>query len=802
MKNKTLRYGKNNDKLTVDTLERCTVTDQGGVNRISIGNSRVETAIEDSRLTFGGQNTFSANARESAVEDSVLSFSGSRNSLSLKSGESTLEESQIILKGGKNTLSLHGGEDALDESRITLSGQYNRLNIKAGDTALDESRITGAGNDTISLSGRTVMDDSHLSLSRGNNNVSLSGKTAMEHSSLTLGSGADKVNITGNVVQKSRVDTGGGNDSVALRGTLSGSSLKTGSGKDAITLHSAAALKSGAVIDGGSGRDTLHLHALKGVSLSTLAAAGTSVNNVEIISLKGGSASTLHVNNAGVSRFRPEALGAGPKGSRIERVVGDSKDAVSFEQSEKWSMVRTGGAKTAAEYTLDGVTYNLWKSAAGKQLLVQKGLYTKGDNRLAGGTKALSNETLDYSRESTAKSLNLGGNNGWSLKNSSIKLGSGNDKVVLGGKVSLSSVALGAGNDALTVKGAVTGKQLVSDAKIDAAGTAWTKHVEWSSFSGADGNDSLSFSGSLDNGVSISLGKGNNSLTVAGEVELTRITGDSGLDTVLLKNDVEDSIVSLGQGSNKLTVYGDMEGSLVQTGNGVDSVSIRGELEDSSLNLGGGNDTLTIGSVDNSSINLGSGRDLLTVKGSFFGSLVAESGNDSIVIGGNLLARSTIHLGDGNDSLSLEGMKGGVVHGGNGNDNLTLHLDNTASPFGASGEFSGLFSGGKSYARGFENLILDMEDASRDTLHITEADIARLCQIGSSSGADRKAGIDLWVAGDMASGRADTLLLDGSADDYTQRGTAKHDGSVFDHFITDDNTDLFVQQGILLDFGG
>ncbi|MDL2268333.1 hypothetical protein LJC46_10210, partial [Desulfovibrio sp. OttesenSCG-928-G15] len=114
----------------------------------------------------------------------------------------------------------------------------------------------------------------------------------------------------------------------------------------------------------------------------------------------------------------------------------------------------------------------------------------------------------------------------------------------------------------------------------------------------------------------------------------------------------------------------------------------------------------------------------------------------------------------------------------------------------------GLFSGGKSNARGFENLILDMEDASRDTLHLTAQDIARLRLIGSSTGADDKTGINVWVSGDTASGQKDTLALDGEASDYTLQGTATRGGEFFDHYRTDDNTDLYVQQGILLDFGG
>ena len=800
--NKKLQYGMRNNTLTLDALHRSTLTDSGGINKYAFGQNSIESAIEKSIITLGGKNTVTGKARENVVEESSLTFTNSRNTVNLNGRESALDESTLAFKAGSNTVTLTGGEEAATGSRITFSGKGNRVTINGGDEALDESVVRSAGNDTFSLSARTVMDESSLAINGGNNRITLKGTTALEESSITTGRGADTLSITGSVIKGSRIDTGAGNDRVTLKGALSSSTLRTGSGNDTINLGNGSTLKGRAVIDGGSGRDVIALEAMNSVSLAGLVPSGTAVKGVEILSLSGGSTPTsLHVTGSALSRFTPDALTSGLKGQHIMRVCGDKSDTVTFAKAEQWAMVKASGKAGAAEYAIDGKTYNLWKNAAGKQVLVEKGVKTDGVKTDGGNpTGLIENKTLDYSGETAGRTFSLAATKGWSLKDSVLSFGKGNDKVTLAGGAASSRISLGNGNDTLTIGGHVTGKQLVSDARMDAAGTGWAKHVTFAQVLTGSGNDTVSITGELDNGVYISLGSGHNKLAVSKDVEYTKIVAESGNDAVTLRGDADDLIANLGDGKNSLTVRGDVEESIIQTGSGVDTITILGSLDDSSLSTGGGNDVVRIGEVENSTVNLGAGNDSLTVNGNFLGKLVAGNGNDTILFDGNLLKGSVIDLGTGNDTLSLDGMRGGSVTGGSGYDELVLHIENTAAPFSAKGEFSGLFSGNVSNARNFESLVLDMEDGSRDTLVLTQAGLDNLRKVASADGKNADAPLDLWVTGD-AGARGDTVNVHG-AKDFSAAGRVSHGGETYDHYTTDDGLDLYVQQSITLNFLG
>lgn len=804
--NRTLKYNSGNDSARFDGLKKVQLIDSGGVNTYIIGGSSVSTAVDDSRLTLSGQNTVTVSGRSTAVDHSTLVF-----------------------KSGGNAVSLAGSEKALSDSGLNFTGQ---------------------GNDVISLSGKTVMKGSHLTATQGNNTITLDGTVALEKSSITTGSGSDTLSLSG-AVKNSNINTGAGNDTVLLDGAISSSTLNTGAGNDRLVVSNSTVLQKGAVLIGGAGVDVMDIASRSSTSLETLVASGAQVKGVEIISMTGGKApSTLEVSAAGLSRFTPDTLTNGLPGKSIMRVTGDADDKVSFASAEKWALA--SGAQT---YSIDGVTYALWQNASGKQLLVQEGLGTTGgvsgstgDGSGASGSGSagngsggsgssgsggsgsgnggswsggnggswsggnggsggnyltwpiIDNASKDYSSEHTSKTVKITGQSGVSMRDGSLALGGGNDTVILNGKMTASSIDMGEGHNSLHINAAVAGTAHQSAAMLESAGAQWSQHVSFSKITAGNGNDNVTINGRLDNGVDINLGNGANSLVLNNEAHYTRITGGSGKDSLVVKGLAEDIDVNLGDGYNNMTFKHNVVDSQLRSGSGSDSVTITGDLNGSSVSTGAGNDHITVWNVNNSNINLGAGHDSITVKGDFQGKLLAEGGNDHVYIGGALKAGSLVDLGDGNDSIVIKGMSGGVILGGAGTDSLTLVLDNSASPFGPQGQYSGMFSGGKSNARGFENLILDMEDKSAGELLLTQQQIDNLRKIGSANGADASAKLNIWIEGDAGAGKADSVVISGGQGEYRYSGSATSDGHTFDHYITDDGLDLFIQQGVLLNF--
>ena len=789
IKNKSLHYGSGNNTVTADGLSHVTLTDSGGYNKLTFGSDRREEAISESRLTLNGRNTLTGRARETVLEESSITFNHSGNNVTLQAGESALDESRLYFKGGSNTLRLFGNDDTLSDSRISFSGSGNTVTLSGRGTALDESRIEGAGNDKITIAaGRTALDESSISLASGNNSLSISGATALSRSAVKLGNGHDSLNIAGAVSGRSSIDTGGGNDSIQLNSTVSSSSVRAGVGNDVIRLLNGAKLTSNAVIDGGAGVDTLRIDALKTFSPTAAVAPGSKITSVEVLNMEGGSGTGLYISSAALSRFSPDAMTSGLSGQRLLRVRGDATDRVNFELKEKWAVVVSQGK--AVDYKLDGTVYQLWKNASGSRILVEKGVPVTYLTPPA----PISGNSLDYSHDSMAHSLSIGSNKGVSLRNGSLKLGSGSDKITLAGKVETSSVALGEGHNVLNIGGEVTGRQLLSDSRMDAAGTSWTKHVAWTVLSAGNGNDVVNLHGDAEDGVRISLGNGNNRLTAGRDMEYVQATAGSGHDSLVVKGETDDLIANLGHGNNTLTFYQSVDESVIHTGNGADKLTVHGSLEDSSLVLGGGNDWLYAREVEHSRISLGEGNDGMRVNGVLSGHVAAENGNDHIQINGSLLPGGGITLGNGNDTLVLEGMRGGLVNGGAGYDTLTLNVDNAASPFSAGGEFSGLFSGGRSAATGFERIILDLADDSRDTLLLTRQTLDNLKKVTGG-----QADIDLVLRGDDS---RDSVQLAGPSSEYTRSGTSTIGNEVFNRYTTADGTDLYIEHDLRLTFGG
>lgn len=776
-----MNYGSGNDTAIFDGFNRVTFVDTGGTNKYTIGSASVSTGIEESRLTLNGNNTLTVQGKEMALEESTLLFKGGNSTVALSGGKTGIDDSQLTFTTGTNKLSITGSEKAVVESGLHFNGQ-------------------------------------------GNASVTLEGKVALEKSNVNTGSGNDTISLTGSV-KNSNINTGAGKDTILLNGEVASSTINAGAGNDIFVATQSTLLKSGATLIGGDGLDTLDISGRATTSLEQMVASGAMVKGVEILSMNGGGASTLQISNNGLSRFIPDNLKTGLAGKSIMRITGDANDKVDFAGNENWALA--SGSQT---YTIDGVKYALWQNASGRQVLVQEGLATSGETSgsgnsgsgsggsesgssgsgssgsgssgsgsVGGGSSSyirlpiLDNTNLDYSNDNSFKKVILYGQSGVSMRNSSLALGNGSDVVNLDGKMMASSIDLGGGHNKLHIQGSVTGTAQESASVLAAAGDNWSEHVSFSKIAAGNGNDNITVNGRLDSGVDINLGDGVNSLVLTNEVHYTQITGGSGKDNLVVKGLAQDVDVNLGDGYNNMVFNNHVVESHLRTGTGADTITITGNMVDSSVSTGAGNDKVVVWNVDNSDINLGAGHDNMIIKGDFLGNLLAEAGNDYVFVGGTMENGSFIDLGAGNDTIALKGMDGGTLLGGSGTDTLTLILDEAGSPFSSQGKFSGLFSGSKSNARGFENLILDMEEKRDGDLTLTQQQIDNLRKVASSNGTDANANLNLWIEGD----NNDSVTVAG---DYQYAGRTTYDNHSFNHYVSDDGLNLYVQQGMLLNF--
>jgi hypothetical protein len=166
-------------------------------------------------------------------------------------------------------------------------------------------------------------------------------------------------------------------------------------------------------------------------------------------------------------------------------------------------------------------------------------------------------------------------------------------------------------------------------------------------YRGGDGIDSVSIDATVESRATLTLGDGDNDLTVTSAVGNLAIHGGDGADLVAIAESATVSggiTAKLGDGDNSLTLAGDVEGHLlVSARDGADTVSVA--------------ETATVGR--SARIALGDGDNSLNVAGAIDGNLGYDGGdgNDSVsliasaVIGQNFSAR----LGGGENTVTHEG---------------------------------------------------------------------------------------------------------------------------------------------------
>jgi len=233
----TLDVGLNNDN---DGIDSVTVQNGSEIGSLDLGFDNDVAVITDSEVTASvvlGQGNDSLTATDSRINGSVTSVGGDDivsltnvidvNSIQIAEGADTVVLNNTILSG-------------------TLDVGLNNDNDGADDVTVQNGSMIGSfidlgfDDDTVTIASNSVVDGNILG-GDGNDTINvLSGATT---SDVLSGDGDDIVTITGGIVGgtvgSEGIDTGNGNDTVLLNGTVNGF-VNLGDDDDTITLDANA----------------------------------------------------------------------------------------------------------------------------------------------------------------------------------------------------------------------------------------------------------------------------------------------------------------------------------------------------------------------------------------------------------------------------------------------------------------------------------------------------------------------------------------------------------------------------------
>ncbi len=371
-----------------------------------------------------------------------------------------------------------------------------------------------------------------------------------------------------------------------------------------------------------------------------------------------------------------------------------------------------------------------------------------------------------------------------------LSFGSSSDDWNIVGNEYLTSVALGSGADSLQISLTSASDLSVSmgngDDYVSLGNAEGSATVQ-----GGDGADEIIVTNAQKN-LRVELGAGKDSVQVATVSGAFNVTGDgSDAKLVNLSSAQSDVSVELGGASGNDTVgLGSVSGALaISTGAGKDSVTVGSILEDKNgtIDVGDGNDYVSVTSASgNLTVTLGAGTDSLEV-GDVSGTLtVSASGTDANVVTVNSASSVSITLGDGKDVLDITSVVSGSINLGAGKDTVYLGgLDSATLNGGAGNKDVSLGSASKATVTlgdGADVVSLGGDSFVSSTINLGEGNdsLNGTAAIIDSSTVQGGAGNDDLVLGSVVGssidlGDGDDFISLAGASDVTLAGGAGND---------------------------
>ncbi|WP_103583503.1 beta strand repeat-containing protein [Campylobacter concisus] len=678
-----IQAGGGNDEITAG--DNLTLSNHSGIHGDWGNNGSAGTGSDD------GDDIIKIGKNLTMSGGSVISGGGGNDEITI-GDKANISNSTIDSGAGKDEIYMTNGTKVTN-SKILMGDGINTLNItrKEIDPDDDDQSYDGSINlDSVKIQGGAGEDI--VNISNTKKGLVVDPKVKLENdTSMNLGDGDNKVTVDGSVLlgkienstPKNIIKTGSGKDNITLQNGagIEERVIETGEGADQVNVYDGAYLNS-AKIETGKGDDVVRFeyltrNPLQGYGYS--AATGTDINmgdGDDSLVLTGMGNSGNYANRT--SDFQGVNIDMGDNGIKRVQInrgkvdttdikTGSGNDLVQIQGDslmEGRNSINTGAGVDEVDIIdskLNGISNSektkIDTGADGDHVVIRNSTLTHAEINTDSGEdivdieETLSGDDSSINTGADTDTVNISGNITATsrARDFNILTGDGSDKINIasGATLKYTSIETGAGGE--TIK--------INDGKTDVA-------------------DRITFEGSsLDTGADIDI------------VEITNTTfmkGDAGNtydDLSNLKTQDGNDIVTIKAG----TIFQDF--SYIATGNGVDTINLESgakfnqanvyadagddiinvngaEFKDGGIHGGVGGDQIFVnsGKFDNASIEGDAGNDTIHIKAgarfensSIYGDgLLGETGNDTIIVEkGATLINTTINGGAGYDTLKI-----------------------------------------------------------------------------------------------------------------------------------------------------
>ncbi|EAT99644.2 retention module-containing protein [Campylobacter curvus] len=681
--NSTIDAGSGDDKIIINN----------GASGTTIKQTNIEAAEGDDQIDINAGVKVENSTINTSVGSDVTNINGATITNSeINLGNNTADQRDVVNVNSGSTLTNTNikGTQALGDDEI---------NLNAGSVSKDLMVDTGAGNDTVNMSGKVIVDakQTQIATGLGNDTVNIDGelignKSRFEQVGIYTGEGNDTVNIkTGANLNFVNIVTGVGDDNVNVIGDSNDIS-KTKLENVNVNLE--------------TGTDTVNVKnaILKNVAIDTNdnSVDGKTVVNIDNSSLdqtkiySGDDNDVISIKNTTIIDDTNAKFG-----STIRGEGGD--DTVNIEGST------IKGNKVEV--------YTDYEGEFGRQGNDELNITNSTINGIKRISTGLGNDTVNIKGSvienisDNEKKIDLGGGDDTmtiensTVRNTEIYTGAGNDTLNIIGdsndksktRVENVNVELGTGGETINIKNATlnnvgmdTDNVADGKTKVDVENSDLTDTKFWT----GNDNDTITI-------------KDTTMKTTTYDQTFSAIRAEGGDDTVNIINSTltgktrieTDSYRDFANtGNDTLNIINSTikDAHLIYTGLGDDVVNIKGDKADRSgtlienvnkIDMEGGDDKMTVenATLRNVKIYAGAGDDIInlrnaTLEGS--GSFIqAGAGNDIINISGSTItdakdgSNGGINAGEGNDTITLDGgtvMTNSLIKAGAGNDTISV----------------------------------------------------------------------------------------------------------------------------------
>ncbi|MGB0835436.1 MAG: tandem-95 repeat protein [Psychrobium sp.] len=648
--------------------------------------------------------------------DNELTVAGHTRYLTMGDGNDTVvlgstlhtnqNSDQLDLGNGDNNLTIEGSAMGLN---ITAGSGNDTFNLaQLGPSTRFKANVdTGAGNDEI-----TITEQAYANIVLGEGDDVLTVTTGNVYGDISTGAGNDIIQVTNGFTNN--IDTGSGHDRVTVGDYTASVSL--GSGNN--TLNVTNAVKG--ALSAGDGRDVIKIGAAEStISLGNGDNQLTVAQSVTSTLTMGDGNDLVNIGLNALNIYLGEGTNTLELGGNItaELRSGDRDDVITVDGyvydlnlGDGDNNVNIGGHTRFLETGSGNDTVTLGSTLHTNQSSDKLDL-GDGNNTLVISGNAMGLNVTSGSGNDSMTFAQLGPNNSHKttvstgagadtidvsgIAYANFELGDGDDTLSVANKevtgtidagagsdtitvaLTATSIALGSGDNNLTVGGRVSGSitagdgvdtvDILSGTSVDLGfgDNVLVVENELTSYVNVgDGNDNITIGTSA--GV-IALGGGDNVLDLG--TTATSIAAADGDDTISIGSHIEN--IHLGNGDNVIDIVG--WSRYLSVGDGDDIVTLGATIHTNQrsdqLDLGDGDNTLTIsGSAMGLNVNSGSGRDVMSFaqigpNTSYIGDVNTGAGDDKVTVTG--MAYANFDLADGNDRLivSLKDVYGDIDSG-------------------------------------------------------------------------------------------------------------------------------------------